>query len=173
MIDGQVTASRFKAIGFDVAVPGSDGAATLSLRPERIVLSLGGQAKIRAASYLGSRMEYISDISGREQLVSRPITDHRYNLGDAVDISIDRTAAIRVASSLRWRTLAPCGFVGVVQALRRLPDSRRYRSATAMIAPMARTFQFAKLSPNNVKVSRSQGIVPCWLSDRMISSVEN
>ncbi|MFN3576104.1 MAG: ABC transporter ATP-binding protein [Tabrizicola sp.] len=97
LIAGQVAQGRFAAPGLSFAVAGADGAATVSVRPERIALMPCGEARVISASYLGSRMEYAVDTPAGEILVSRPITEPRFAAGDAVTLHFDPAALIRVA----------------------------------------------------------------------------
>jgi iron(III) transport system ATP-binding protein len=97
LIRGSVAQGVFTAPGLSFAMPGPDGGATVSVRPERIALVPGGEARVGAASYLGSRMEYGIEAPSGEILVSRPITEARFAVGDTVSLHFDPTALIRVA----------------------------------------------------------------------------
>jgi iron(III) transport system ATP-binding protein len=97
LIHGRVEQGVFVAPGLSLAVPGPDGAATVSVRPERIALVPGAEARVVAASYLGSRMEYGVRAPAGEILVSRPITETRFVVGDTVSLRFDPAALIRVA----------------------------------------------------------------------------
>ena len=69
---------------------------TATIRPERILLDHGGVARVLAATYLGSRMEYFVRDEDLEFLVSRPIGDRRFAAGDAVTLKIDPADLILV-----------------------------------------------------------------------------
>ncbi|MBD3765354.1 MAG: ABC transporter ATP-binding protein [Rhodobacterales bacterium] len=97
LIAGQVVQGHFTAPGLSLALSGPDGAATVSVRPERIALRAGGDAQVTSVSYLGSRMEYGLDTPAGEILVSRPITEPRFAAGDRVSLHFDPAALIRVA----------------------------------------------------------------------------
>jgi iron(III) transport system ATP-binding protein len=97
LIHGQVEQGVFTAPGLSLAVPGPDGAATVSVRPERIALVPGSEARVVSASYLGSRMEYGVETPLGEILVSRPISETRFAVGDAVCPQFDPAALIRVS----------------------------------------------------------------------------
>ena len=60
LLAGIVTGGRFTGAGIDLPIDGPDGPATVSIRPERIGLFPGGPAKVLTATYLGSRMEYLT-----------------------------------------------------------------------------------------------------------------
>jgi len=96
LIRGSVTAGRFAGAGLDLPLPGPDGPATVSIRPERIRLTPGGPADLLTATYLGSRMEYLLRSGDAELLVSRPITEPRLAAGDAVALAIDPADLRRV-----------------------------------------------------------------------------
>jgi iron(III) transport system ATP-binding protein len=96
LIDGIVTAGRFRLADFDLPAAGPDGAATLSIRPERIALAPDGAARIGSATYLGSRMEYVVISAAGELLVSRPITEPRFAAGQPVAVTIDPDGLTRV-----------------------------------------------------------------------------
>ncbi|MBR2574976.1 MAG: ABC transporter ATP-binding protein [Loktanella sp.] len=96
LINGVVTAGRFRVADFDLAVGGPDGAATVSVRPERIALVPDGAARIGSATYLGSRIEYVVISGAGELLVSRPITEPRLAPGQPVAITIDPSGLTRV-----------------------------------------------------------------------------
>jgi iron(III) transport system ATP-binding protein len=96
LIAGQVSAGQFSAPGLSFALGGPDGAATVSVRPERIALDMHGLLRIVSASYLGSRMEYAVDSPSGEILVSRPITEPRFAVGDHVTPKFEAEALIRV-----------------------------------------------------------------------------
>jgi iron(III) transport system ATP-binding protein len=97
LIEGQVANGRFTAPDFDVPLPGPDGAAAVSIRPERIRLTPGGPAQIIAVVYLGSRREYVVETGAGELLVSRPIAEDRLDEGTAVSLQIDERDLTRVA----------------------------------------------------------------------------
>ncbi len=97
LISGQVCAGAFKAPGLACPVPGADGEAVVSIRPERIALSAGGSAGIESATYLGSRIEYEVESGAGLLLVSRPVSEPAFAPGDAVTPEFDLTAVIRVS----------------------------------------------------------------------------
>jgi iron(III) transport system ATP-binding protein len=97
LIEGQVANGRFTAPDFDVPLPGPDGAAAVSIRPERIRLTPGGPAQIVSVVYLGSRREYVVASGAGELLVSRPIAEDRLDEGTAVSLVIDERDLTRVA----------------------------------------------------------------------------
>jgi len=98
LIDGQVTAGRFGAHGIDVPVGGGDGAAAVSIRPERITLvpAPDGPATIAAVTYLGSRIEYELRLGSHDMLVSRPISEPRLDAGQRVTLVIDAGGITRL-----------------------------------------------------------------------------
>lgn len=97
LIDGVVRDGRFGGASLDLTVPGGDGPATVSIRPERIALVSGsGPATIESATYLGSRMEYGVGIGGAALLISRPITEPRLAPGTPVTLSIDPDGVTRL-----------------------------------------------------------------------------
>ncbi|MFO7805910.1 MAG: ABC transporter ATP-binding protein [Paracoccaceae bacterium] len=96
IIAGKVQSGRFTGAGLDLPVAGDGGAATLSIRPERIALAAGGTARIDGVTYLGSRMEYAVTSGGVALLVSRPITEPRFAQGDAVQLHIDPAGVTRL-----------------------------------------------------------------------------
>ena len=97
LIRGRVANGHFAAPGVSLAVPGPDGDATVSVRPERIGLATGDAGRVVSASYLGSRMEYAIDTAAGEILASRPITETRFVVGDSVSLDLDPSAVIRVS----------------------------------------------------------------------------
>lgn len=96
LIEGAVQDGLFTGAALDLPVPGGDGACTLSIRPERIVLAPGGAARIDSATYLGSRMEYEVTSGAAALLVSRPIPEPRFAVGDAVRLQIDAAGVTRL-----------------------------------------------------------------------------
>jgi iron(III) transport system ATP-binding protein len=96
LLKGTVSGGVFAAGGLALPVPGSDGAATLSIRPERIRLVLGGADRVLTATYLGSRMEYVVETGAGELLVSRPIAEPALDEGAAVTAAIDPADVTRV-----------------------------------------------------------------------------
>ncbi len=99
LIGGQVQGGRFRAADLDLPMAGPDGAAQISLRPERIGLTpgLGAPAgRVMACTYLGSRWEYEIATGFAELLASRPITEAPIPAGTAVRLDIPETAPIRV-----------------------------------------------------------------------------
>ncbi|MFN7224571.1 MAG: ABC transporter ATP-binding protein [Paracoccaceae bacterium] len=97
LIRGEVAQGHFTAPGIRLNVPGPDGAATLSIRPERITLLPGGADRVITATYLGSRMEYVIAAQVGEMLVSRPITEPRLTTGQDVTLHITHIDVSRVA----------------------------------------------------------------------------
>jgi iron(III) transport system ATP-binding protein len=96
LLKGTVSGGVFAAGGLALPVPGGDGAATLSIRPERIRLVLGGADRVLTATYLGSRMEYVVETGAGELLVSRPIAEPALDEGAAVTAAIDPADVTRV-----------------------------------------------------------------------------
>ncbi|MDZ7823578.1 MAG: ABC transporter ATP-binding protein [Ahrensia sp.] len=96
LIEGDVQKGKFGAAALDLNVSGGDGRCTVSIRPERIVLHKNGPAKIASATYLGSRMEYEVISGGQALLVSRPITEMRFETGDSVSLEIAATGITRL-----------------------------------------------------------------------------
>jgi iron(III) transport system ATP-binding protein len=96
LIDGIVTAGRFRAAGLDFPADGLDGPATVSIRPERIALVPEGPAQVASATYLGSRIEYVVRTEAGELLVSRPITEARLAPGQPASVTIDASGLTRV-----------------------------------------------------------------------------
>lgn len=90
LIEGRVAASGFEAEGLSLPLEGEQrhGPATISIRPERIVLAPGGTAKIASATYLGSRHEYLVEAPFGTVLVSAPISLAPFAAGDAVSVTI-------------------------------------------------------------------------------------
>jgi ABC-type Fe3+/spermidine/putrescine transport system ATPase subunit len=97
LISGQVAQGVFTAPGLSLPLSGPDGAATLSVRPERIALETGGDGRVVSSSYLGSRREYEVQTAAGEMLVSRPITEAALDIGAAVRLIFDPAALVRVA----------------------------------------------------------------------------
>ncbi|MFN3276828.1 MAG: ABC transporter ATP-binding protein [Paracoccus hibiscisoli] len=97
LIAGHVAQGRFTAPGLSLDVPGPEGQAMLSLRPERIGLDPGGPDLIASATYLGSRIEYGIQTPAGDLLVSRPITETALPVGTRVHLRIDPKDATRVA----------------------------------------------------------------------------
>lgn len=91
LIEGAVASGQFRSGDFDWAVAGADGPTTISIRPERIGLRLGGTAKVISATYLGSRTEYVIAAGADEILVSRPISEPVLPAG--AEVSMDIAAA--------------------------------------------------------------------------------
>ena len=89
---GTVTGGRFTGAGIDLPIDGPEGPATVSIRPERIGLFPGGPAKVLTATYLGSRMEYLTQTGGAELLVSRPIVEPRLAAGTSASLVIEPAA---------------------------------------------------------------------------------
>ncbi len=96
LLRGEVRAGVFSAGDLALPVPGGDGPATLSIRPERIRLSAGGADSVLSATYLGSRMEYVVATGAGELLVSRPISEPALAEGDGVSPAIDPADVTRV-----------------------------------------------------------------------------
>lgn len=92
LIAGRVDGGKFLA-GEDLALPVSNAApsgyATISVRPERVVLdSSGTNGSIVNATYLGSRYEYAVETSYGNLLTSAPITSKPHSIGDKVGVAI-------------------------------------------------------------------------------------
>jgi len=99
LIAGQVAGGRFRSADLDLPLTGPDGAAQISLRPERIGLAPGEGApmgQVRSCTYLGSRWEYEIETGFAELLASRPMTEAPVAPGTAVVLTIPETAPIRV-----------------------------------------------------------------------------
>ena len=97
LIRGQVARGRFTAPGLVLDVPGPEGPATLSIRPERITLAPGGPDRVVTATYLGSRMEYTVAAAVGDMLVSRPIFEAPLVAGQDVSLHINDADVSRVA----------------------------------------------------------------------------
>ncbi|TVQ52560.1 MAG: ABC transporter ATP-binding protein [Rhodobacteraceae bacterium] len=97
LLDGVIASGRFTAGGVAATVVGPDGPARVSIRPERIALAAGGPARVKVATYLGSRMEYVVGAACGDLLVSRPIGEPRFPVGDAVTPVVDAGGATVVA----------------------------------------------------------------------------
>jgi iron(III) transport system ATP-binding protein len=98
LMEGVVENGVFKAAQLTMPVEAPDGRTTATIRPERIRLALSGDARIRSASYLGSRMEYVVEVAELEFLVSRPIAEPRLAAGDMVDLQFDQSDLILFSS---------------------------------------------------------------------------
>lgn len=99
LIAGQVAGGRFRAADLDLPLAGPDGAAQISLRPERITLTPGEGApsgRVRSCTYLGSRWEYEIETGFAELLASRPMAEAPIAPGTPVRLTIPETAPIRV-----------------------------------------------------------------------------
>ncbi|WP_116655051.1 ABC transporter ATP-binding protein [Pelagibacterium sediminicola] len=91
LIEGHVEGGRFKAGDLTLAVDGSPDRpkATVSVRPERIVFDGGAvRAKVRDATYLGSRYEYSLETSFGSLLASAPIVSTPLSPGTEVGITV-------------------------------------------------------------------------------------
>eukprot|EP00873_Tetraselmis_striata_P030994 jgi/Tetstr1/451258/TSEL_038294.t1 len=91
LIEGHIDNGRFRAEGLTLPLdmPGPDRPATISIRPERVILEKSGAGgKITHASYLGSRREYRIETVFGALLVSAPITDVAFQAGDEVGVSL-------------------------------------------------------------------------------------
>uniref|UniRef100_A0A7C1NTQ4 ABC transporter ATP-binding protein n=1 Tax=Agrobacterium albertimagni TaxID=147266 RepID=A0A7C1NTQ4_9HYPH len=97
LIEGNISEGRFNAPGIHLDIGGQSGKATLSIRPERILLSRGGNDHVLSATYLGSRMEYVIAAPAGEILVSRPIAEPRFQVGESVSLVVSSEDAFRVA----------------------------------------------------------------------------
>jgi iron(III) transport system ATP-binding protein len=100
LITGHVSNGRFVAADLDLPLPGTDGHAQISLRPERIGLTPGTDGPVgtvRSCTYLGSRWEFEIETSFAELLASRPMTEAPLAPGTRVSLNIPETAPIRVA----------------------------------------------------------------------------
>jgi iron(III) transport system ATP-binding protein len=96
LVEGQVTDGTFHAAHLALPVVDADGMATATLRPERIRIASGGTARVLTATYLGSRMEYFVRDENLEFLVSRPIADPRFAVGESVTLQINPSDLILV-----------------------------------------------------------------------------
>jgi len=96
LLRGEVAGGRFAAGSLLLPVSGDAGAATLSIRPERIRLFPGGTDRIVSATYLGSRMEYLVESAAGDLLVSRPVAEPALAEGTAVTVAIDPADVTRV-----------------------------------------------------------------------------
>ena len=96
LVEGHVSSGTFRAAHLVLPVDAADGAATATIRPERIRLAPGGVAQVLAATYLGSRMEYFIRDEDLEFLVSRPIAEPRLAAGASVTLQIDPADLILV-----------------------------------------------------------------------------
>ncbi len=96
LIAGTVQNGTFHAGDLGLALAGPEGAATVSIRPERIGLRRDGSAKVISATYLGSRTEYVVQTGAGEMLVSRPIWEDAINAGASVSLQIDPSDLTRV-----------------------------------------------------------------------------
>ncbi|QYK43506.1 MAG: ABC transporter ATP-binding protein [Paracoccaceae bacterium] len=97
LLRGEVTAGVFVAGDLRFPVPGADGAATVSIRPERIRLGPGGTSRVVSATYLGSRTEYLLATGAGELLVSRPIAEPVLAEGAEASLLIDHADLTRVS----------------------------------------------------------------------------
>lgn len=89
LISGEVKDGTFNAAHLALWVGAPDGMLTATIRPERVQLSAGGEAKVLSASYLGSRMEYVVRDGSLEFLVSRPVWEPAVVAGASVTLKID------------------------------------------------------------------------------------
>jgi iron(III) transport system ATP-binding protein len=99
LIAGQVSGGRFQTADLDLPMTGADGAAQISLRPERIGMIPGTGApagRVLSCTYLGSRWEYEIETGFAELLASRPMTEAPIAPGTSVALTIPETAPIRV-----------------------------------------------------------------------------
>lgn len=99
LIAGQVTGGRFQAGDLDLPLAGPDGAAQISLRPERIGIAPGDASpagRVLSCTYLGSRWEYEIGTGFGDLLVSRPMTEVPIAPATPVALAIPDTAPIRV-----------------------------------------------------------------------------
>jgi iron(III) transport system ATP-binding protein len=100
LVEGVVSGGRFRAADLDLPVGGPEGAAKISLRPERIALAPGDgspSGTIMSCTYLGSRWEYEIETGFAELLASRPMSEAPLAPGTRVHLTIPETAPIRVA----------------------------------------------------------------------------
>lgn len=97
LIDGTVAHGTFTAGDMSLPITGDDGPATVSIRPERIMLHPDGPARVVSATYLGSRTEYvITTGAAAELLVSRPISEPAFKDGASVTVDIAANDLTRV-----------------------------------------------------------------------------
>lgn len=99
LISGHIHNNLFQAGDWRIPMTGDNGNARLSIRPERIAFQTeeeGLAGEIRAATYLGSRMEYEVMTSFGELLVSRTIAEPRVQRGQRVNLKIQQQDLIYV-----------------------------------------------------------------------------
>lgn len=102
LISGRLENGRFVAEGLTLpfADPAQEGAATISVRPERIGLDPAGHGgTVQSATYLGSRYEYMVSAGYGSLLVSAPITSTPIAPGAQVGIVIPEDGFTLVESS--------------------------------------------------------------------------
>jgi iron(III) transport system ATP-binding protein len=99
LIDGQVRGGLFEAHGLSLPATGAEGAASVSIRPERIALTpaADGPAQVTGVTYLGSRMEYEVRLGACDLLVSRPISEPRFEAGQHVALVVDAGGLTRLS----------------------------------------------------------------------------
>ncbi len=96
LIHGTVSNGTFTAAHLSLPVKAADGAVTATIRPERVRLEAGGAGELLSATYLGSRMEYVVQDEGIEFLISRPISEPRFEAGAQVALTLDPNDLILV-----------------------------------------------------------------------------
>jgi iron(III) transport system ATP-binding protein len=97
LIEGVVAGGVFRAADLALPLPGPDGPALVSVRPERMAIQPAGEAplgRVVSASYLGSRIEHVVGTGFGEMLVSSPVAGRVFATGEAVSLAIG--AAVRI-----------------------------------------------------------------------------
>ena len=97
LIEGEVSGGVFRASDLEMPLPGPDGPALVSVRPERIAIEPAGDAprgRVVSASYLGSRTEHVVGTGFGELLVSSPISAAAFAPGTSVTLRM--SAAVRI-----------------------------------------------------------------------------
>ncbi len=98
LIEGRIERGVFLAPGLSLPIEGPEGAALVSIRPERIGLGAPGagpEGRVVSATYLGGRMEYVVETDFGELLVSAPIGAPLRAPGEAVGLSIEGAVLTR------------------------------------------------------------------------------
>jgi iron(III) transport system ATP-binding protein len=102
LIEGHIENSTFRAPGLALALPTTTrtGPATISIRPERVVLEKSGtDGTVKAASYLGSRREYRIEAAYGSLLVSAPITGTAFDSEELVSVTLPSGSYTLLADS--------------------------------------------------------------------------
>ena len=98
LIEGEVSNGTFRASDLELPLPGPDGPALVSVRPERIGIEPAGDAprgRIMSSSYLGSRIEHVVGTGFGELLISSPISGPTFAPGTSVTLRLG--AAVRIS----------------------------------------------------------------------------